>query len=109
LAGAAGQRPGHVRQRDIALFDYEGDGVYQVHFLFQSRGRKAIEHARESFKIMFTEHGANLILGLVPDFRRDVECSPDGPAVTARDCAPKVRRSVRAFRSLQIPVEGCKP
>lgn len=57
---------------DIALFDYEGDDVYQVHFLFQSRGRKAIEHARESFKIMFTEHGAGLIMGLVPEFRRDV-------------------------------------
>lgn len=57
---------------DIALFDYEGDDVYQVHFLFQSRGRKAIEHARESFKIMFTEHGASLIMGLVPEFRRDV-------------------------------------
>lgn len=57
---------------DVALFDDEGDGVYQVHFLFVSRGRKAIEHARESFKVMFTEHGANLIFGLVPSFRRDV-------------------------------------
>lgn len=58
---------------DIALFDHEGDGTYQVHFLFQSRGRKAIEHARESFKIMFTEHRASLIMGLVPVFRRDVK------------------------------------
>jgi hypothetical protein len=35
-------RPGNVPvtfdNGDIALFDYEGDGVYQVHFLFQSRG-----------------------------------------------------------------------
>jgi hypothetical protein len=51
---------------DIALFDYEGDDVYQVHFLFQSRGRKAIDHARESFKTMFMEHGAALIMGLTP-------------------------------------------
>jgi hypothetical protein len=58
---------------DIVLFDDEGDNIYQVHFLFQSRGRKAIEHARESFKIMFTEHGCDLIFGLVPDFRRDVK------------------------------------
>lgn len=69
-------RPGNVpvtfENGDIALFDHEGDGAYQVHFLFQSRGRKAIEHARKSFSIMFTEHGATLILGLVPDFRRDV-------------------------------------
>lgn len=58
---------------DIALFDDEGDGTYQVHFLFVSRGREAIAHARESFKILFTQHNANLIFGLVPDFRRDVK------------------------------------
>lgn len=57
---------------DVALFDDEGDGVYQVHFLFASRGRKAIAHAREAFKIMFTDHHCNLIFGLVPEFRRDV-------------------------------------
>jgi hypothetical protein len=58
---------------DVALFDHEGEGVYQVHFLFQSRGRKAIEHARESFRTMFVEHGCTLIFGLVPEFRRDVK------------------------------------
>jgi hypothetical protein len=59
--------------RDIALFDYEEEGTYQVHFLFQSRGRRAIDHARESFRILFEKHDANLIFGLVPDFRRDVK------------------------------------
>lgn len=58
---------------DIALFDHEGDGTYQVHFLFQSRGREAIEHAREAFRIMFMKHDCSLIMGLVPDFRRDVK------------------------------------
>lgn len=58
---------------DIALFEHEGGGDYQVHFLFVGRGRKAIDHARESFRIMFTDHGAKLIFGLVPDFRRDVK------------------------------------
>lgn len=58
---------------DVALFDNEGDGVYQVHFLFLCRGAKAIDHAREAFKIMFTEHDTRLIMGLVPDFRRDVK------------------------------------
>lgn len=61
---------------DIALFDDELEGDYQVHFLFKSRGRKAIDHARESFKRMFEEHGAKLIFGLVPRTpehnRRDV-------------------------------------
>lgn len=70
-------RPGNIPitfdNGDVALFDFEGEGVYQVHFLFQSRGRKAIEHARESFRIMFTEHNCTLIFGLVPDFRRDVK------------------------------------
>ena len=58
---------------DIALFDIEDDQAYEVHFLFQSRGRKAIDHARQSFRIMFTKHDARLIYGLVPDFRRDVK------------------------------------
>jgi hypothetical protein len=70
-------RPGNVPvtfdNGNIALFDDEGDGAYQVHFLFVCRGAKAIDNAREAFKIMFTEHGANLIFGLVPDFRRDVK------------------------------------
>mgnify|MGYP001393615484 CR=1 FL=1 len=57
---------------DIALFEGEGDGNYSVHFLFIGRGRKAIDHAREAFKVMFTAHGAKLIFGLVPAFRRDV-------------------------------------
>lgn len=58
---------------DIALFEHEGNDDYQVHFLFVGRGRKAIDHARESFRIMFTDYGAELIFGLVPDFRRDVK------------------------------------
>lgn len=78
LSGAAWlARPGNVpitfENGDVALFDAEGDGTYEVHFLFESRGRTAIEHARESFRQMFTEHGAELIFGLVPNFRRDVK------------------------------------
>lgn len=58
---------------NLALFDNEGDGAYQVHFLFVSRGRLAIMAARESFRRMFEDYGAELIFGLVPDFRRDVK------------------------------------
>ncbi len=78
LSGAAWvARPGNVPitfdNGDVALFDDEGDGTFEVHFLFESRGRQAIQHARESFRRMFTDHGAKLIFGLVPDFRRDVK------------------------------------
>lgn len=62
-----------VMGEDIALFDDEGDDVYQVHFLFASRGRAALASARESFDRMFEDHGAELIFGLVPNFRRDVK------------------------------------
>lgn len=58
---------------DVALFDYEGGRDYQAHFLFVSRGREAIDHAREAFHTMFTEHGARLIFGLVPDFNRKMK------------------------------------
>lgn len=58
---------------DIALFEYEGDKNYQVHFLFVGRGREAICHAREAFHLMFVRYDAKLIFGLVPDFRRDVK------------------------------------
>ena len=78
LSGAVWQaQPGNIpitfENGDVALFDYEGDGTYEVHFLFESRGRKAIEHARESFRRMFEDHKAALIFGLVPEFRRDVK------------------------------------
>lgn len=58
---------------DVVLFDDEGDSTYEIHVLFTGRGREAINHARESFQTMFTQHGARLIFGLVPDFRRDVK------------------------------------
>lgn len=70
-------RPGNVpilfENGDVALFDHEGGDTYQGHFLFKSRGRKAIEHAREAFRRMFVDHGCGLIFGMVPDFRRDAK------------------------------------
>lgn len=64
---------GELGSLDIALFDDCGDGVYEVHFLFFSRGRAAIVAARESFRRMFVDYGAELIMGLVPDIRPDVK------------------------------------
>lgn len=58
---------------DIALFDNEGDGIYEMHVLFRSRGKEAIASARKALKIIFTRHRASLIFAMVPDCRRDVK------------------------------------
>ena len=62
-----------VMGQDVALFDDEGDRIYQVHFLFVSRGKAAVASAKESFRQMFEKHGADTIFGMIPDFRRDVK------------------------------------
>lgn len=71
--GVPGNVPITFENGDVVLFDNEQNGVFQVHFLFESRGRQAIDHAKKAFEILFTEHDAKLIFGLVPDFRRDVK------------------------------------
>lgn len=58
---------------DVALFDAEGSGVYEMHVLFLSRGRAAIDAAKEAIRRMFADHGADLIFGMVPCFRREVK------------------------------------
>jgi hypothetical protein len=58
---------------NIVLFDDEGEGIYQIHVLFNSRGREAIIDIKEAFRRMFIDNGAQMIMGLVPDFRRDVK------------------------------------
>jgi hypothetical protein len=57
----------------VVLFDHEGGHEYQAHFLLNTHGRQAVEQAKCAFRIMFTQHRAELIFGLVPDFRRDVK------------------------------------
>lgn len=51
---------------NIALFDNEGEGSYQVHFLYKSTGKEAIAAGRAAFQFMFEAHNAELIFGLVP-------------------------------------------
>lgn len=59
---------------DVVLFEPRGEGAFEVHFLFLSRGRAAIGAARASFDRLFQERAdAALIYGLVPEFRRDVK------------------------------------
>lgn len=61
-----------VNGADVTLFDFEAPGIYQVHFLYESRGRAAIEQARGAFRHLF-DMGAELIFGMVPVFRREVK------------------------------------
>ena len=62
-----------VDDDDITLFDYEAPGIYQVHFLYHARGKEAIKQAKAAFSEMFRDHGATVLFGLAPDFRRDVK------------------------------------
>lgn len=61
-----------MQDDDLVLFDYESEGVYQIHLLLRSKGRRAIDRIREAFRRMFDEYGAKTLFGLVPEFRRDV-------------------------------------
>lgn len=75
LRGAAwlaseGNIPVTFDNGDIALFNDEGDGVFEGHFLFVSRGKEAIAHAREALRVMFEDHKADLLFGLTPDCLR---------------------------------------
>lgn len=62
-----------VEGDDITLFDFEDTGLYQIHFLYESRGRKAIDAAKQAIDRIFEFHGAKGIFGIVPNFRRDVK------------------------------------
>jgi hypothetical protein len=68
--------PGNIPiliEDDIALFDAEGGGTYQIHVLFRSSGKTARDRIKSIFSEMFEDRGADLIMGLAPDFRRDVK------------------------------------
>lgn len=66
---------------DIALFEptYGSrdirsiENTYAVHILFESRGRQALDHLKEAFRQMIEDHGATILYGHVPDFRRDTK------------------------------------
>jgi hypothetical protein len=62
-----------VEGEDIVLFDYESPGVFQIHVLLSSRGRGARECIKRALYRVFRDHAAELVFGMVPDFRRDVK------------------------------------
>jgi len=73
-----------VEDDDVVLFDYERGGVYAVHVLLESRGRKAIDVIRRAFTDLFEQRSdAKILLGMVPLFRHDVK-------IMARWCGMKI-------------------
>ena len=57
--------------RNVTIFDYEEEGVYQAHFLrHEETGRAAIERIKAAYSEIFNQHGAKVIFGL--EGRRDV-------------------------------------
>lgn len=58
---------------DVALFENEGDGTFEAHFLFVSRGRAAIENVKMAFRTMFEKQGAVVIFGLIPKANRKMK------------------------------------
>lgn len=68
--------PGNIaveRGGDITLFDDEGEGAYQMHVLYNSRGRAAIDAATAAINEIFDSHSAAIVFALIPNFRRDVK------------------------------------
>jgi len=55
-----------VDGEDISLFVGDGGTAYEVHFLYKSRGRRAVEASRAAFAAMFKDRMADLIFGLTP-------------------------------------------
>jgi hypothetical protein len=58
---------------DVTLFDDEGEGIYEIHVLYVSRGKEALAEAKRAIQAMFEERGASLIYAMVPVIRPDVK------------------------------------
>lgn len=60
---------------NIALFDDHYCGEYEIHLIFTKEVNvgQSLADVREAFRRMFTEHGAELIFGLPPAARREVQ------------------------------------
>lgn len=55
-----------------ALFVWRGPGIYEVHVMFEQRGRDVLRLSREMLDIMRREHGAKLFWAAVPITSRHV-------------------------------------
>ena len=75
-----------VEGGDVVLFDRDSDGIFEAHFLLQSRGRSAIACVNRAFDMMF-ERGATLLFGMIPAIRPDA-------ALMARWCGATCVKSL---------------
>jgi len=50
---------------DIALFEWNYEGVYTGHYFFFSRGKEALAHARQILSLVFPSYEAKAIRGIV--------------------------------------------
>ena len=58
-----------VEGDNVGLATYEYPGMYSVHWYYQSaRGRKAITLGKEMCRLLFEEHGAQVLRGLIKDY-----------------------------------------
>jgi hypothetical protein len=51
---------------DIVMLEGYGEGVYNVHWLLASRGKKALASAERLLRRAFVQHGATLVFGWTP-------------------------------------------
>lgn len=54
---------------DLALFDYNGTGIYEIHLFFRSRGKEAVAAAKSVTRQMF-DRGAGMIVASIPAINR---------------------------------------
>src|SRR5690606_5969786 len=57
-----------AKDHDVAMFSYVRPGVYQGHYFFQSRGRKALKRAEEFLSEFFSYDSVDTVEGLTPLF-----------------------------------------
>lgn len=53
-------------RNDVGLFEYRNDGTYTLHCFFHSRGRDAVQAARELLDYAFNETPVKITIGFTP-------------------------------------------
>ena len=55
-----------------AMFVWRGPGIFEVHVMFEQRGKEVLRLSREMLKVMREQHGARLFWAAVPVESRHV-------------------------------------